>query len=63
MIINEPGKYRLLKDYQLSGLGTATLKKAGELIEINSVDPVYEKVMGPSFHDWEPWNLPVERIE
>lgn len=62
MIVNEKGKYKLLKSIKTSNnFSVATLPK-GTTVNITQIDKKTHKVIGNLFMDWIYWDLPVEKI-
>ena len=62
MIVNKPGKYRLLRDYKVHLAGAVYNFSAGTIITIEAIDWTNKKVIGPELGDWVGWDMPVKMI-
>ena len=57
MIIEKPGKYKLLSDLKTRGTISVGTIPAGTMIEITQVDHECRKVIGPQLLDWHYWDI------
>jgi hypothetical protein len=62
MIVAQPGKYRLTKDFVTRGSYSVGTIPAGTVIEITQVDRMGNQVIGPDLEDWTYWEMPVEAV-
>lgn len=62
MKIEQPGKYRLLKDYPTRGTWSMGTLPAGKVLDITQIDRDGCQVIGPDLLDWAYWEMPVEPV-
>lgn len=63
MIVDRPGRYRLLKDFSNRGSISISTIPSGTILEITQIDRDNCQVIGDLLDDWNYWNLPVELVE
>lgn len=62
MIINKPGKYKLLSDIRTGNSIARSSIAKGVVLDITRIDDWHHKVIGSPLMDWHDWEINAEPV-